>query len=95
MPACRAQNPTLRIQYCDSVQELAEGADALVLVTEWKEFRDLNLPDLARRMARPVLVDGRNLFEPEAARQAGFDYSGVGRCGRTRARTEVAAPVTT
>jgi UDPglucose 6-dehydrogenase len=95
MPACRAQNPSLRIQYCDSVQELADNADALVLVTEWNQFRDLNLQDLARRMARPVLIDGRNLFEPEAARQAGFDYSGIGRCSRARLRSEAAAPVTT
>jgi UDPglucose 6-dehydrogenase len=95
MPACRAQNPSLRIQYCDSVQELADNADALVLVTEWNQFRDLNLQDLARRMARPVLIDGRNLFEPEAARQAGFDYSGIGRCSRARLRSEAATPVTT
>jgi UDPglucose 6-dehydrogenase len=95
MPACRAQNPSLRIQYCDSVQELADNADALVLVTEWNQFRDLNLQDLARRMARPVLIDGRNLFEPEAARQAGFDYSGIGRCSRARLRSEAAVPVTT
>jgi hypothetical protein len=46
-------------------------------------------------MARPVLIDGRNLFEPEAARQAGFDYSGIGRCSRARLRSEAAAPVTT
>ena len=79
MPACRKQYPDLKIRYCDSPEELASGADALVLVTEWREFRDLDLAKLARSMAKPVLVDGRNLYHPEAALAAGFDYTGIGR----------------
>jgi UDPglucose 6-dehydrogenase len=79
MQACREGNPNLKIQYCDSPEELAAEADALVLVTEWRQFARLDLADLAKRMARAVLVDGRNLFDPEAARQAGFDYCGIGR----------------
>ena len=78
MSACRQQNPDLHVQYCQSVAELANGADALVLVTEWSEFRSLDLSALAERMARPVLIDGRNVFDPAAARRAGFDYSGIG-----------------
>ena len=53
-------------------------------VTEWREFRDLDLAKLARSMATPVLVDGRNLFHPEAALAAGFDYTGIGRSIRSR-----------
>ncbi len=79
MPACRELHPALRVHYCDSPEEAAEEADALVLVTEWKQFGALDLREVAKRMARAILVDGRNLFDPEAARQAGFDYSGVGR----------------
>jgi len=79
MQACRDGNPSLKIQYCASPEEVAEEADALVLVTEWRQFARLDLADLAKRMARAVLVDGRNLFDPETARQAGFDYSGIGR----------------
>ena len=82
MPACRKQQPGLKIRYCDSVEELAADADALVLVTEWHEFRDLDLPKLARAMATPVLVDGRNLFHPETAQAAGFNYTGIGRLMR-------------
>ena len=78
MNPCRQQHPELNIQYCQSVAELADGADALVLVTEWQEFRNLQLPGLVQRMARPVLVDGRNLIDPAAARRAGFDYAGIG-----------------
>jgi UDPglucose 6-dehydrogenase len=48
-------------------------------VTEWREFRDLDLVQVARTMNRPVLVDGRNLFSPDAALAAGFDYTGIGR----------------
>jgi len=86
MPACRENNPELKIQYCDSAEQTADGADALVLVTEWRQFTSLDLPALARRMARPVLIDGRNAFDPDAARQAGFDYTGIGRPARAGAR---------
>ena len=79
MPACRKQQPDLKIRYCESPLELAADADALVLVTEWDEFRGLDLAELARAMATAVLVDGRNLFDPKAAVAAGFDYSGIGR----------------
>ena len=79
MTACREQRPELRIRCCESALDLAAGSDALVLVTEWREFRDLDLPALARAMTRPILVDGRNLFSPDAARAAGFDYACIGR----------------
>jgi UDPglucose 6-dehydrogenase len=82
--ACRQQRPDLKIRYCDSALELAADADALVLVTEWKEFHGLDLAELAGAMASPILVDGRNLFVPETAMAAGFDYSGIGRSGRNR-----------
>jgi UDPglucose 6-dehydrogenase len=84
MPACRKQHPDIKIRYCESAEELAADADALVLVTEWQEFRDLDLVKLARAMATPVLVDGRNLFRTEAALAAGFDYTGIGRVVRPR-----------
>ncbi|HLY16739.1 MAG TPA: UDP-glucose/GDP-mannose dehydrogenase family protein [Bryobacteraceae bacterium] len=92
MPACRSIYPALRIQYCESAEDAAEEADALVLVTEWKQFAGLDLHTLARRMARAVLVDGRNLFDPEAARQAGFDYCGIGRPQRAAHNGLVATP---
>lgn len=81
---CRALHPELRIRYCDTAAETADDADALVLVTEWSEFLELDLAGLAKRMASAILVDGRNLFAPEAAAAAGFDYIGVGRAPRPR-----------
>ncbi|HEY7678538.1 MAG TPA: UDP-glucose/GDP-mannose dehydrogenase family protein [Candidatus Methylomirabilis sp.] len=58
---------------------VAEGADALVVVTEWNEFRNLDLERLRGLMARPVLVDLRNVYDPAKARALGFTYHGVGR----------------
>ena len=79
MAACREQNPYLRVLYCDDAGSVAENADAIVLVTEWAEFAKLNLAAMALRMNRAVLIDGRNLFQPEAAIAAGFEYTGIGR----------------
>jgi UDPglucose 6-dehydrogenase len=79
MQACAEQHPELNIRYCSNAAELAAGADALVLLTEWSEFRALDLAALARTMNTAVLVDGRNVFRQEDAEAAGFDYSGMGR----------------
>jgi UDPglucose 6-dehydrogenase len=60
-------------------ESLAEGSEALVVVTDWPEFEDLDLPRLRSLMKSGLLLDGRNLFDPERARRAGFTYVGVGR----------------
>jgi len=65
--------------YCDSPYEAAAGADGLVLVTEWNEFKFLNLERVRGLMRRPVVFDGRNLWEPERMRRLGFEYYSVGR----------------
>jgi UDPglucose 6-dehydrogenase len=91
MDACREQNPEMRICYCNDALSAAENADALVVVTEWPEFAALNLADVAGRMNSAVLIDGRNLFDPERARQAGFQYTGIGRNGRTVSQRGVRA----
>jgi UDPglucose 6-dehydrogenase len=89
MPGCRKLHADLKLRYCDSAEELALGADALVLVTEWAEFRKLDLSKLASSMTTAVLVDGRNLFHPDTASAAGFDYTGIGRSVRSRMTTPV------
>ena len=86
MDACREQYPDLRVQYCSSVTQAAEQADALLLVTEWPEFAELDLAALAKHMKTKVFVDGRNLFNPDAARSAGFDYAGIGPGQSARSR---------
>jgi UDPglucose 6-dehydrogenase len=79
MSACREQHPDLRIVYCNDAVSAAEHADALILVTEWPEFAGLDLSELALRMNKAVLIDGRNLFDARQAREAGFEYAGIGR----------------
>jgi UDPglucose 6-dehydrogenase len=92
MDACRAQRPELKIKYCNSAIECVREADALVVVTEWEEFRRLDLPALAEAMATAILVDGRNIFSPDDATAAGFDYAGIGRRPRgPKVRQEVGA----
>jgi len=76
-----------RIAFADDVYEAARGADALVIVTEWNEFRNLNLVRLVRLMRRPVLCDLRNIYRPEDVERAGMRYVGVGR-GRPRRRDD-------
>jgi UDPglucose 6-dehydrogenase len=58
---------------------VADGADALVIVTEWDEFRALDLGKIAQRMRGKALVDLRNVYDPEEAHRAGLDYRGIGR----------------
>jgi UDPglucose 6-dehydrogenase len=82
MHACKEQYPDLKVHYCTSVAHAVEQADAMLLVTEWPEFGKLNLSELGARMKTRVLVDGRNQFNPDIARSAGFDYSGIGRTHR-------------
>jgi UDPglucose 6-dehydrogenase len=62
-----------------SAMEALEGADAAVLVTEWREFAELDWAEVAKRMAQPLIVDGRNFLDPAALRAAGFDYEGIGK----------------
>ncbi len=75
----RAKEELPEVEMCDSALEALEGADAAVLVTEWPEFAELDWAEAAGRMARPLLVDGRNFLDPEALRAAGFEYEGIGR----------------
>ncbi|HVM70043.1 MAG TPA: UDP-glucose/GDP-mannose dehydrogenase family protein, partial [Gaiellaceae bacterium] len=56
-----------------------DGADAAVLVTEWGELAQLDWEEAARRMRKAVLIDGRNMLDPAAMREAGFVYEGIGR----------------
>ncbi len=68
-----------RIRYCQTSYEAARGAQALLVLTEWNEFRDLDLHRIREAMEVPVIVDGRNVFAPERVLSAGFEYLSVGR----------------
>jgi UDPglucose 6-dehydrogenase len=70
------------VEFKPSADETVAGADAVVLVTEWPEFRELDLNALAASMRGRVLIDGRNFFDPVQVRDAGLAYEGVGRAAR-------------
>ncbi|MET0345270.1 MAG: UDP-glucose/GDP-mannose dehydrogenase family protein [Casimicrobiaceae bacterium] len=67
------------VSFASSPAKACEGADALVIVTEWKEFRSQDLDTLRRKLKQPLLFDGRNLYEPALARAAGLEYFSIGR----------------
>lgn len=67
------------VTYCDDAYQTADGADALVLATEWNEFRALNFERIRKALRQPVLVDLRNVYDPQRMRALGFTYTSVGR----------------
>ena len=67
------------LRFCDSAEEAADQADALVIVTEWSEFRSPNFARLKELLRGKVIVDGRNLYDPNFVRQQGFQYLSIGR----------------
>ncbi len=67
------------IQLCSDPYQLAEGCDALVIATPWNEFKSLDMTRICESMKQPVMVDGRNLYDPALMRNIGFQYRGVGR----------------
>jgi UDPglucose 6-dehydrogenase len=71
------------VEFSETAMDAIEGADAVVLVTEWPEFGELDLSEIARRMRGNLLVDGRNFLDAEAARAVGLAYEGIGRPGVT------------
>jgi UDPglucose 6-dehydrogenase len=73
------ENPELRL--AEDPYELADGADALLVCTEWNEFKQLDLSQLKARMATPIMADGRNIYEADRMRDLGFTYRAVGRGG--------------
>ena len=75
----RAKMLLPHVEYRRDAYEVAEGADALVLVTEWNEFRQLDMARVKQLMRRPVIVDGRNIYDPAVMRSLGFIYRGIGR----------------
>jgi len=77
MEKCKSILPD--ITYCEDAYSAAKGADALMVLTEWNHFKHLALPRLKEVMAGCFLFDGRNIYNPETVRRAGFKYYGVGR----------------
>src|ERR1700686_3867836 len=70
------------VTYCESAYQAAEGADAILVLTEWSEFREINWKRLGELVAHRLIIDGRNLLSSEEASSNGFQYVGVGRAAQ-------------
>ena len=69
------------IEYAKSGHEAATGADALVVVTEWNEYRFPDFAKVKAELRQPIVIDGRNLYDPDKMRALGFTYRSIGRAG--------------
>jgi UDPglucose 6-dehydrogenase len=67
------------VHYCKSPWEALEGADAMVIITEWDQFRALDLDRVRRALKHPIVVDLRNIYSPEDMAKRGFSYTSIGR----------------
>jgi len=77
-----ARQTLQNVRLCPDPYAAAEGADALILTTEWNEFKHLNFRRIKELMRQPILIDGRNIYHPDEMRALGFQYYGVGRGNR-------------
>ena len=76
-----------QLSFCDEPYEALDGADAMLLVTEWKEFRNPDFELIRRKLKAPIIFDGRNQYEPGDLAGLGFEYYGIGR-GRASGVTQ-------
>lgn len=67
------------VEYVADPYSVADGADLLLVLTEWNDFKEMDLLEIKKRMKSPNIIDARNMFDPDAARKLGFEYLGVGR----------------
>jgi UDPglucose 6-dehydrogenase len=81
------------VSFAASAIDAAKGADALVIMTEWKAFRSPDFDGLARALRQPVIFDGRNLYDPEVVAGHGFEYYAIGRGINAQAAARAAAPL--
>jgi UDPglucose 6-dehydrogenase len=80
MPVAKSAFADLKgIVFADSPLDAVDGADALAVVTEWKEFRSPDFQAIRSRLKTPAVFDGRNLYDPEEMKRAGLEYDPVGR----------------
>jgi UDPglucose 6-dehydrogenase len=75
----RAREELPDIEYCQDPYQTAEGAEALVILTEWNEFKEMDLDRMKKLLRQPIIIDGRNIYDPARMAEAGFTYKSVGR----------------
>ena len=67
------------VEYCQNPYEVAADSDALIIITEWDEFKNMDLGEIKQLLRQPIIIDGRNVYDPQKMRGLGFTYCGIGR----------------
>jgi len=70
-----------KVKFCKDPYEVCRGSDCLLIITEWDEFKKLDLSKIKKLLRRPFIIDGRNIYEPQRMKKLGFTYAGIGRRG--------------
>ncbi len=70
-----------KVKFCKDPYEVSRGSDCLLIITEWDEFKELDLSKIKKLLKRPFIIDGRNIYEPQRMKKLGFTYAGIGRRG--------------
>jgi UDPglucose 6-dehydrogenase len=85
--------PSATMRYAEDSYDAAKDADALLILTDWKEFAGLDLRRLHSALRYPIVIDGRNMFDPAVMQEQGFTYMSVGRAAATPVRETVSATI--
>ena len=75
----KAREVLVDVEYCHNPYEVAAGCDALIIITEWDEFKNIDLKRVKLLLRQPIIIDGRNIYDPQEMRKLGFTYCGTGR----------------
>ena len=67
------------VEFCQNPYDVAKDSEALIFITEWDEFKNLDLPRVKQLLKQPIIIDGRNIFDPAGMERLGFSYQGMGR----------------
>ena len=67
------------MQFCKNSYDVAKDSDALVIMTEWNTFKKINLKKIKKLLKHPIVIDGRNIFDPKKMQKMGFKYTCIGR----------------
>ena len=77
----KAKEVLENIRFCKEPYDVCKESDCLLILTEWDEFKELDLLKIKKLLKRPFIIDGRNIYEPQRMKKLGFTYAGIGRRG--------------
>jgi UDPglucose 6-dehydrogenase len=75
----KARGALDNVRFCKDAYDVCKDSDCLLIVTEWDEFKELDFSKIKKLLKRPLVIDGRNIYEPQRMKELGFNYIGIGR----------------